>query len=247
MIGESKLMKFDLKAAGSALWRAWTCEQSDTDFQKDADYQKQLEFARTFKPRQEGADDTIGNYEWVVELAKEKYADLHKSFDGMDEKADAIIKYLGGGTAIIALGALASVNRSNAWLVFLLVPSIVFALRAIFLATVARTPTEAPLPPTLRTAIEYAESYGSEVETRFLAALHATCEGLKKVVAWKSQRVTKAAKCYYRALLLLLLPLVAWPIWWLAFGALNPPKIEMVAQPTKIEVSVPQPQVKVTP
>ena len=64
-----------------------------------------------FKEKWEPEDEVV--YDWTVEYAKDCYTRMETTFRYMDEKADSLIKYLGGGTAAVTLGTLATVNGAN--------------------------------------------------------------------------------------------------------------------------------------
>src|SRR5437016_7895 len=65
------------------------------------------EFSRNFTPR-EGV-----NYEWVIAYAKDQWNSLETVFKQLDDKADGVIKYLSGGTGLLAIGTLLTINRGN--------------------------------------------------------------------------------------------------------------------------------------
>src|SRR5690606_4594021 len=128
------------------------------------------------------------------------------------EKADAIIKYLGGGTAAVTLGTLAAVGPNNAWIPLLLLPSLVFALWSIYLALRVRQPTDVPSPPHVTTAIKYANAYGSQAEATFIALWHLCCEGIAFVNGRKARKLKIYGYLYFAAVACLLIPIVVWPI-----------------------------------
>jgi hypothetical protein len=55
-------------------------------------------------------------YKWVWEYAKELWELRSKVFNVLDDKADGIIKYLGGGTGLFAIGLLAKADSTSSYL-----------------------------------------------------------------------------------------------------------------------------------
>lgn len=235
-----------LKRMKERLLAAWHCAELDPQHEENVPFQQALEYARKFDPTNGQSADSPPNFAWVKEHAKAKLEEAHSEFEILDNKADSIIKYLGGGTAIVAIGTLANTNRFNAWLVLLLVPSLVLAIRAIYYATKARMPIAVTKLPSVQSAIEYAKYHAVQAEDRFLPTWQVACIGMETVLALKAEYVTLASRFYYRAILLLLLPIAIWPfaVW---FWTPNSPRVELSAPPAKIEISVPAPQVKVIP
>jgi hypothetical protein len=200
------------------VWQRW-CGRS-IDYQNHPTFLDAEKFSQNFEPK-DGCD-----YKWAIEYAKESYQQLDHAFRYLDEKADAIIKYLGGGTAVITVAALATVNRYNAWLPILLLPSFGCALAAIALANAARRPRTHPGPPPITEAINYAEAYSDKAEATFLGLWHQCCEGLHIANTAKAGLVGCASRCYWWALFCLLLPALVWPIW------------NVVSPPPKVPIQV---------
>lgn len=213
-------------------WRQWIQESvprvwqrgrdHTVDYQNHPSYLDAERFKQKFEPK-DGCD-----YTWALDYAKESYQRLDQTFRYLDEKADAIIKYLGGGTAVVTVAALATVNHYSAWLPILLLPSLVFALAAIALANAARRPRTHPSPPPITEVINYAEAYNDKAEATFLGLWHLCCEGLDLVNALKAKRVDCAGRCYCWALFCLLIPALVWPI---VNVASPPPKV-----PIQVEI-----------
>jgi len=185
-------------------------------------------------------------YDWVYDYAKDKYEKSLEAFAQLDEKADAIIRYLGGGTTIITLGALIGASRANAFLIFLTLPSIFLALWAIAYAVQARQPTEVPVPPRVDETLIYVEAYRERGKHTFIAQWHEACERLDVVVATKARNIGNANKFYLRALLCLLIPVLIWPFWKL-LDKTEPTKVDITSPPLKIQLTSPPTELKISP
>lgn len=211
-----------LRSVASGIWLSWQPQPQSSSYKEHKIYLDAEKYRKdVFTP------NPTRDYKWAIEYAKESYQRLEKTFQYLDEKADAIIKYLGGGTAVVTLAALTTVNRYSAWLPILLLPSLVCALRAIALALSVRQPTNHPSLPRVTTAIDYVHAY-HEAEETMLGFWHECCEGLDLVNGEKAKRVDAAGLYYYRALFCLLIPLIVWPIW----NVVAPPK----TTPTRVEI-----------
>jgi hypothetical protein len=187
-------------------------------------YQVALDNTKKFTPKP-GCD-----YEWTVAYGKDCYAGLEASFRYLDEKADSIIKYLGGGSAVITVGALAAPGVAGSWLPYLFLPSLCCALLAIRAAAEIRQPNWVPGAPPVKVAVEYAEAYGDKAEATFVALWHACCEGVAVANDDKAKKLRGATRWYVRALAWLLLPVVVWPIWCKLSPAPKPlTQVEMIS------------------
>src|SRR5438093_6944908 len=71
--------------------------KGDLPFHQHADYTAATEFRKNFTPLEGDEHD----YDWVTDFAKFSYEKIHDGFDKLDEKADSIIRYLGGGSALV--------------------------------------------------------------------------------------------------------------------------------------------------
>ena len=134
--------------AGFAHWRKGnlTTHWSEPNFENSEAYKRAMAEVRTFTPN-EAVD--LEQYDWVVDYARDQYARLQQSFQYLDEKADAIIKYLGGGGAAVTVGALATAgpNPGNVYLPLLFMPTFIFGVIAIFAALQVSSPKQIPAPP----------------------------------------------------------------------------------------------------
>jgi hypothetical protein len=176
----------------------------DSDYTQSRAYLDAEQLVRTF----EVAPGSHEQFEWVSEYAKNCYDGLTKTFCTLDEKADALIKYLGGGTLLIAILGPVAGKTISAWVAVLVLPSIICMLVAIFFAVCVRLPRRVPAPPSVLTAVQYVEYFGENSAATFLPLWHQCCEGIDYVNAWKSRLVHVASKWYLVALFLLLVPVI---------------------------------------
>jgi hypothetical protein len=169
------------------------------------EYQEAKHFKENIKLAQ-NAD----HYKWVWEYAAAEYERRLSVWSILDEKADTIIKYLGGGTGLFTLGALASIREGNAILIGLAIPAVVTALFSVLLSLVARIPRPTGSPPSVKGAFEFADTYGSDEEAKaiFLGQWHQTCETMQVVNGRKAMLIVWSTWLYLAALFLLLLPLI---------------------------------------
>jgi hypothetical protein len=154
-----------------------------------------------------------GDIEWLAEYGKDLWTDSKAIFARIDDKADSIIKYLGGGTGIFALGVLAKVDATTAYLVFCCLPAIVCSLISVFLATLARRPRGVPSLPSVENAMRYAEMDGIKGEVEFIAQWNLACTDMKLVCLRKAHLLELATWLYVAAIGFLVLPLLAAGIW----------------------------------
>jgi hypothetical protein len=170
----------------------------------DSAYKQALEFMKYVGPKQ-GAE-----YGWVFDYAKILWEYRNRVFVSLDEKADSIIKYLGGGTGLFALGVLAKVDGSNWYIAVAAMPAVACALLAILFAILARRPSAFPGLSTVETAKDYAdaEESSSAALAGFLGQWNLACEAVRLICQRKASRVEVAAWFTYAALVLLAIPLL---------------------------------------
>ena len=174
-----------------------------------AAHEQAVEFMHQFQPKEQV------DYGWVLEYAKIVWAERTAEFTSLDNKADAIIKYLGGGLGLFAVGVLAKIDPNNAYLVLWTLPAIVCAISSVFCAAWSRKPTETPTPPPIEAAILYAEGEGDKpgesIRSRaaFLGQWNLVSEDHRIVNEMKAVWLERATWLYCVALGLLTLPLLA--------------------------------------
>jgi hypothetical protein len=206
--------------AGGACRRAVLPQEED--YHDHPEYKKAQAFRLTFAPGE-------GDYAWLIDYAKARYEAMNRIFQTLDEKADSLIKYLGGGTALVTFGTLAGVNFFNAWLPFALLPSVVCAVVAVSWAISARTPTPVPNMPSVPSIQGYQPYFKERAEAALVSSWEECAVSLELINQTKAKKVTRAGRWYFWSLAFLLIPLVVWP----ASVLLRPPvkqtvRVEMV-------------------
>ncbi|WP_157369944.1 hypothetical protein [Zavarzinella formosa] len=199
---------------------------ADDDYEKSPDYIAALQAYRQFES-QEGV-----NYEPVIEYARELFDRSEKTDRLLDEKADSIIKYLGGGSALVTFGALMSIKADspNACLMgvvalVFLIPSLVCAVAAVRYAIMVRMPRASAMPPNVDFAVKMAEFYKDKdaIQLNLFLILSPICEAAVHRNIQKSKGVSAAHRAYAWAMGLLILPVLAMAICLLVLWATTVP------------------------
>jgi hypothetical protein len=188
------------------------------NFEESEGYIERLEYYRKFEPVRSDDENEKVDYSPVVDWSKELWSALERTETALDEKADAVVKYLGGGTALLSLGVLFGVklDTSRASLFALITlasaaPAILCAIRAISFAIAGRNPSESATLTKLDKAIEIANYYKKKeyIEINLWLMLHPVSYVLLQRNGYKAELVQKAYLYYERALKLLVIPFVA--------------------------------------
>jgi hypothetical protein len=185
-----------------------TDAKDDFEFvEKDERHRKAIEFLNKLDKEEASADKS---YTWTADYARQLWDGGVKIFSTIDEKADSIIKYLGGGTGIFALGIIAKIDSHNYYLAWLCAPSILCSLLAIYLAICARRPRGVPSLPPISQAFKFAEDYQNPTSAQraFLGHWNLACIDMDLVCTRKAHLLEVAMKFYFAALGFLILPLL---------------------------------------
>src|SRR5262249_35193791 len=156
------------------------------------------------------------DYAWTAKFAESLWAYNEKEFVALDEKADSIIKYLGGGTGLFAIGVLSKIDASNIHIALATLPAIISAILSVLIATIVRKPHPVPNLPTVMNAKEaYADANASGTAGlgAFLGQWNLACERMAVVCKWKSKLLETAVWLFFAAIALLLFPLLVGIIW----------------------------------
>ena len=175
------------------------------------EYRAALDFFKQFEKKPDV------KYDWVLAYAKDLHERCGNTDKLLDDKADSIIKYLGGGSALLIFGALMSIKPEKPETCLLglvalvsLIPSLLFAVLAMRAALRVRRPQSAATPPSVTKAIHLAESYATseEAELNLILIYHPICEAYVHRNAVKAKHLQYAHKFYDRSLLWVFLPVV---------------------------------------
>jgi hypothetical protein len=146
-------------------------------FEETDEYTKAMVFFESFLHK-DGVD-----YSLVTTYQRELYSRLCDTDKILDEKADTIIKYLGGGVALIAFGALVSIKPEGrqaiigAVAIFCLLPSLILSSLAVRRAVSVRRPQPSTLLPDVSFPIKCVEEYGAKyAEVNIWMIFHPMCE-----------------------------------------------------------------------
>jgi hypothetical protein len=171
----------------------------DRESFKDAEH-----FTRTIQP----LEDT--EYEWVFAYSNdlcEKYRAIYKE---LDDKANEIVKYLGGGAGLFTLAVLLNFTYQNVFIIKCAMPSFILSIISVYFAIKSRQPQVACLPPGAKVAFGYANSYGTtkNAQAAFVGEWHRACEGMKLRIDDKANWVKLATWAFFLAILALSVPLI---------------------------------------
>src|SRR5579884_3270143 len=134
------------------------------------------------------------DYSWIIDYAKLLWDERNAQYKMLDEKADSIIKYLGGGLGLFSLGVLAKVDPANAYLIIWALPAVICALLSLYFATKARGPNPVPTLPPVETATSYAEK--EKWQADFLGKWHVACEDFRVANRDKVRLLEWGTWCY---------------------------------------------------
>src|SRR5208337_1808625 len=149
-------------------------------------YREAEKFKQEIQPEKEV------NYDWVWDYACETHNHIWERYKELDNKANDIIKYLGGGVGLFTVGTIANISSQNVWLVVCAIPSFLVSLASIFFAVLALQPNPVKLPPTVESAYNYANDYKETGKATFLGQWHLVITGMDVAAKLKSDRVLVA-------------------------------------------------------
>ena len=169
-------------------------------------------YRKEFQPQ----DDV--DYSHAVEYAHKLLERLDNTDKALDEKADSIIKYLGGGTSLVAVGAIFSV-KTDTWVGCLfglfvmacLLPALYFSYWAVRYAIKCRRPQFSSLVPDVKYAVEISNFNvkKEKIEPCLWLVLHPICEANLYRNLQKASCVESAHEYYLTSLKWLGIAIVA--------------------------------------
>lgn len=171
----------------------------------DPDVRNAFAFNERFRPR----DDT--DYAWVVRHAKDRYAAADAAMKYVDDKAAAIVTYLGSGAGLLTLAsaAAAASNQIDPKVAAAVVPSFAAAALSLAFAAIARKPTAVPTMPTAAYAAGHADAAGepNRSEAALLGGWEIAAAMTTAATTRKAGWVSRSTWSFVAAVGLLILPL----------------------------------------
>lgn len=160
-------------------------------------------FRETFQPKPNV------DYEWVKRLAVDQFSTSFADYKALDEKASSIITWIGGGTALMVIGTITSMtkNEMTPLVAGLIGIPVVLAIAAVLFALLARYGRGLYLPPAVKTAVEYAELFGTEGETLAMGEWHLCGMLMDRNIRVRSISINRALLLGSIAVASLLLPM----------------------------------------
>lgn len=126
----------------------------------------------------------------------------------IDEKANDIIKYRGGGTGLFTLGIPSTITKNDAIFFFWAIPAYCLAVVSLWFAVLARKPTPGFFPPSASEAFEYASSYKKDAKARFIGEWHIANVAMRQVLSDESRRVEWASWTFLATIASLIIPVL---------------------------------------
>jgi hypothetical protein len=160
-------------------------------------------WARAIAFKDETLPDPSVEYLWVWEYARDSVDRALKIFERLDDKANEILKYLGGGAGLLTAAALLGIKDDHAWIYLFFAPSLGTSLVAILFAIMASKPNDVRLPPPINEVYALAsnaEPYGKAI---MIGPLHETHEAIMIAVELKARRVNCATWWFFATLMTL--------------------------------------------
>jgi len=117
---------------------------------RDPEYQEAHKSKETFSPKEDV------DYDWVHEYALLIYDRFDQAEKALDAKAESIIKFLGGGSGLLTLGAIVNLRDLGLPVAMALGVSLLLALVAIGVAAGVGLPRQGFLPRSVARGLAYA-------------------------------------------------------------------------------------------
>ena len=163
----------------------------------------------------------IKNIKLLNDYGKQEYDRLYDVFNKLDEKANEIIKYLGGGTALASLASIVSIKPEQTALIYWLMPAFFMSIVSIGYAFWARRPIKNyPMPSSAYDNANIVIHFKDDAEKAipFLVSMWSLCTiKAHHINECKGRLVANSYLCYLIAVAFLGLPLVA-----MAWGLYQP-------------------------
>ena len=165
----------------------------------DVDYQGAVAWARDFTP-----DPGKDSYSAALDHAKRKYDQGVSHFDGLDRKADELVRHATTIAALFVPAIMAFEIQVTGWLTL----SFLSFLLTAALAAIARRPTPQPTPGSVREVLGFVDDFRIrdrfQIEALLAASIHCASVGLAVLILWKAEQLSRATALFVLGLLLLL-------------------------------------------
>lgn len=150
------------------------------------------------------------DYEWVWAYARESIERAFKIYGDLDNKANELIKYLGGGAGILAAASLLTIQEDHAWIYLWFAPALLSSLVSVFFAVLASKPNPVSLPPSIQDALNIASiaRVGERGRAAMIGPLHLVYESLLIANEIKAARVQRATWWFFSTLTMLLVTML---------------------------------------
>jgi hypothetical protein len=161
-----------------------------------------LAFARSFKPTKPKA-----MYGWVLDYARDRIDFRMKLTDVLDEKAGALMRYIGGVTIALS-SALPFLFKERITLVLAFVPVLLALWAAIVKSSQCTVPQTIQAFPAIEKAFRYAEYFDDDAEARFYATAAPLSNQLTALIERKAICINMAFRYFCFALLWLIIAVI---------------------------------------
>jgi len=145
---------------------------------------------------------------WVTEYAKWKYNQHQDAWIAIDNKADRLLTYLGGGTPVLVCAVIFSAKEIGPLVSLAAIPTIILLIASILQALKVRNVGPFAAPPPIETARSCLEQQGEDSELAFTKDWGRATESLAKHSAEKRKVLARAFTCFTYAVTALLLPVI---------------------------------------
>jgi len=173
------------------MWKWFSGKSMREKIEQDPSYIEFLKNAEKFSPVQ-GV-----KYGWVEKHSVEEFERLTGFVKSLDQKAEWLIRFFGGGAGLLSLVFAYFLNQRqgdmNDWsLVIHIAPVLILVVFALSIAIRVKSPDLWSDPPNTHKAIVYAEHY-SEIE--FAVMRGVASQGLKVALEYKGRLLRYAYVC----------------------------------------------------
>jgi hypothetical protein len=168
-------------------------------FEQDERYRDALQWGRDFSP-----EPDKDSYSAALEFAKKKCENNVSHFDGLDKKADDLMRISVTVAALLVAAVRALEVKMTAWLI----ASFLCFLFAVILCAIARRPTIQATPGSVREVLGFVEDFRIrdrfQTEALLAVSLHCAVVGIQPQIRWKAEQLSRATLLFVVGIVLLL-------------------------------------------